>query len=236
MRGILSFGVVSLFAGQSAACGLALALAVDISGSVDPAEFKIQMDGLAAGLRDGVVADALVAENARVALVQWTGASRQAISVPWTDLGSYEDVIALAEQISKTPRVWRNFSTAIGEALDFTFSMFDAVDNCSRKVIDVSGDGKSNEGREPRTMHPQLQAAGITVNGLVIEGAEDDLTGYFWENVITGPGAFVVIANGFEEYPARIRQKLLRETTKQTSKIGAENQLIPSWIRISENL
>ncbi len=64
---------------------------------------------------------------------------------------------------------------------------------------------------------PRCAAAGITVNALVIEGSEPDLDVYFWENVIIGEGAFIVTANGFEEYPAAIRRKLIRETTKQVA-------------------
>ena len=66
MRGLLYLCLTTIACGPVSACGLALALAVDISGSVDREEFKIQMDGLAAGLRDGVIADALAAEKARV--------------------------------------------------------------------------------------------------------------------------------------------------------------------------
>ena len=202
---------------QAAACDLALALAVDISGSVDPVEFDIQMQGLAAGLRDGVVAEALVRAEAAVIVVQWTGSSRQDITVPWTRIRSYEDAGALARQIELAPRKWRNFSTAIGEALDFTLAQFDEAPDCKRKVIDVSGDGPSNEGIEPLDMHPALRAADITVNALAIEENEADLTAYFWENLIRGEGAFVVTANRFEDYPDRIRQKLIRETTAQLS-------------------
>ena len=202
---------------QAAACDLALALAVDISGSVDPVEFDIQMQGLAAGLRDGVVAEALVRAEAAVIVIQWTGSSRQDITVPWTRIRSYEDAGALARQIELAPRKWRNFSTAIGEALDFTLAQFDEAPDCKRKVIDVSGDGPSNEGIEPLDMHPALRAANITVNALAIEENEADLTAYFWENLIRGEGAFVVTANRFEDYPDRIRQKLIRETTAQLS-------------------
>ena len=66
-------------------------------------------------------------------------------------------------------------------------------------------------------MRTRLKAENVTVNALVIEGAEDDLTAYFWENVIWGEGAFVVTANSFDDYPERIRLKLRRETTKQTA-------------------
>jgi len=197
------------------ACDVALALAVDISGSVDPHEYRIQMQGLADGLRDGAISEALVRAEAAVALIQWTGSSRQILSIPWTRVRSFEDVDGLAKLIEETPREWRSFSTAIGDALNFTANHFLDVPDCKRLVIDVSGDGESNEGTEPRDVHANLRRLGITVNALVIEKPEEDLTSYFWENVITGEGAFVVTANGFNEYPDRMRTKLRREITNQ---------------------
>ncbi len=113
----------------------------------------------------------------------------------------------MAQAIENAPRRWRNFSTAIGEALAFSQRQFDDAPDCKRKVIDVSGDGVSNEGAAPLGQRPALRAAGITVNALAIEASVDDLTGYFWENVITGEGAFVATANDFADYPRRIRQK-----------------------------
>ncbi len=203
------------WSGAATACDVALVLAVDVSGSVDHEEYRIQRDGLVAALRDPTVTEALVRARAQVTVLQWTGSSRQRVTVPWTQITSFEEARAFADRVAADPRAWRNFSTAIGEALAEAMALFDAVPNCQRRVIDVSGDGSSNEGIAPRDVHPELRANSVTVNGLVIEGAEEDLTGYFWENVITGPGAFVVTANGFQDYPARIRQKLLREITKQ---------------------
>ena len=80
------------------ACGLALLLAVDVSGSVDREEYAIQMIGLADALRDGIVADALVSQQANVSLLQWTGSTRQIQSIPWTSIKSHSDVIALADR------------------------------------------------------------------------------------------------------------------------------------------
>ena len=48
MRGLIVCLAFLTLAQPVAACGLALALAVDISGSVDADEYQIQMDGLAA--------------------------------------------------------------------------------------------------------------------------------------------------------------------------------------------
>lgn len=201
------------------ACELALVLAVDVSGSVDRHEYRIQMDGLAAGLRDGIVTEALVAQQARVTLIQWSGLSRQQQTVPWTALNSPADVSKLADRIANDQRIWRNYSTAIGEALQLSIEVLGDVP-CTRKVIDMSGDGLSNEGAEPQVQRPALKAQGIIVNALVIETDDTDLTGYFFENVIHGEGAFVVTANGFEDYPDKIRRKLQRETTKQLSALG----------------
>ena len=199
------------------ACDLALALAVDVSGSVDTTEYRIQMDGLAAGLRDPIVSEALVRGQAQLMLVQWTGSSRQKITVPWTRIDSFDALDQFADQVANDARVWRNFSTAIGEALEMTMTHFDTVSDCKRHLIDISGDGVSNEGVEPSELHKSLRTQGVTVNAIAIEESEPDLTAYFFENVIVGEGAFVVSATGFADYPERIRKKLLREVTQQTA-------------------
>ncbi len=199
------------------ACDLALALAVDVSGSVDSREYRTQMDGLAAGLRDPVVSEALVRGQAQLMLVQWTGASRQRVTIPWTKIDSFVALETFADQVSQDPRVWRNFSTAIGEALEATLLRFDEVAECRRLLIDISGDGVSNEGIEPTQIHGLLKDRGVTVNAIAIEESEPDLTAYFFENVIFGEGAFVVSASGFADYPERIRKKLLREVTQQSA-------------------
>jgi Ca-activated chloride channel homolog len=198
-------------------CDLALVLAVDVSGSVDGDEYRTQMDGLAAALQDGIVAEALVNQRAEVTLFQWSGGSRQVQSVPWTALHDFATVAALSETIAETPRAWRNFSTAIGEALEVSLNALEKVSHCRRKVIDLSGDGVSNEGIEPDTLRNRLRETGVVVNALAIETDDVDLTAYFFEHVIAGEGGFVITANGFEDYPAQIRRKLQRETIRQMS-------------------
>ena len=212
--------VLLLFAAVPArACDIALVLAVDVSGSVDNTEFRIQMDGLAEGLRDPSVSEALVVGEAAIMVLQWTGTTRQTVSIPWTQVRSFEDVEALAARIEAVSRKWRNYSTAIGEALEFSQAQFSEAPACARHVIDISGDGSSNEGIAPKEAASGLLEAGTTVNALVIEGAEPLMTEYFWENVILGPGAFVITANSYDEYPKRMRMKLLREVSKPLSRL-----------------
>ncbi|PTX57162.1 Ca-activated chloride channel family protein [Litoreibacter ponti] len=199
------------------ACELALVLAVDVSGSVDQREYRVQMEGLGAALADSAVTEALVVAEAKVMLLQWTGASRQRVSIPWTHITDFERADALAERVAKTQRVWRNFSTAIGEAVGFSLTHFDAVPECTRRVVDVSGDGYSNEGVPPEEMKAAALRQGVTINGLAIEASEAELTAYYRRNLIVGPGSFAMKADDFEDYPRRIREKLLREITKQVA-------------------
>lgn len=194
---------------------MALLLAVDVSGSVDHREYVLQMQGLADAMRDGSVADALVAEKAQVALMQWTGSSRQKVTIPWTSVDNHEAVHALAERIASDERVWRNFSTAIGDALFQASLYFSQTQECERRVIDVSGDGVSNEGVPPEDLRAMM--GGLTVNAIAIETDDTDLTSYFYDYVITGPGSFVFTADGFEDYPRQIRRKLQREVLDRLS-------------------
>jgi Ca-activated chloride channel family protein len=212
MRGLLASFM--LCAPAASACDIALMLAVDVSGSVDAREFRIQMDGLAAALTDRTISAALVASEAQIALMQWTGTGRQTVVINWTQIRHADDVSAFAFQIATVPRLWRDFSTAIGEAMSLAIPYFAIVDQCDRHVIDISGDGISNEGTAPRDLWPALEAAGITVNAMVIEDTGFGLTQWYEENVITGEASFAVTANSFDEYPPQIIRKLYRELTQ----------------------
>lgn len=197
------------------ACELALVLAIDISGSVDAQEYRIQMDGLAAALNDPTVQDALIDSKAQIAVLHWTGASRQVLIANWRQMLVRSDVVEIGRIVSDAPREYRHFSTAIGDALIVSADLLGQVDaTCERKVIDVSGDGPSNEGVDVSVIRDSLVRGGVQINGLAIETSDDTLTDYYRAKVIGGPGAFVLTAKTFEDYPRAIRRKLLREITK----------------------
>ena len=220
MRGIAAASLLaSAIAVPAAGCELALLFAVDVSGSVDRGEYAVQMQGLAEGLRDPVVAEALVRGEAVLALMQWTGSSRQDLSVPWTRIGGEADLEAFAARIGTLPRMWTEYSTAIGQALTFGLGVFDAAPACRRRVMDISSDGRNNEGSEPADVRAEMDSLAITVNALVIRGDDAGLPQYFAENVITGGNAFVVTAEDYDEYPERMRRKLRRETERQISSL-----------------
>lgn len=211
---VLTLAVTTAFATFSVAkaCDVALALTIDVSGSVDPREYRVQMDGLAQALNDGDVRNALLTADAQITVMQWSGANRQKVIAPWSSTRTHADIDNLVTTLRSAPRAYRHFSTAIGDAvMAATVQHLQIAGRCKRAVIDVSGDGRSNEGVSLADMRAQLAGTGITVNALAIEKDNSDLSTYFRQEVITGPGAFVVTAVDFRDYARAIRRKLLRE-------------------------
>lgn len=195
-------------------CALELILAIDVSGSVDIDEHALQQNGTATAFEDPSVIDAIsrLPGGMLVTMTQWSGISRQRQVTGWAHLTDETTTRAFAAEVRQTPRLWHNFSTAIGEALDHARALSaDAPIACTRKVIDISGDGVSNEGVSPLEASRRLTALGYTINGLVIRGAEPDPLVHYQELVIGGPGAFIEIARDFSDYPRAIKTKLLRE-------------------------
>lgn len=198
-----------------AACRQALAMGLDVSGSVDAREYRLQLDGLAGALEHPEVMAALFAvPQAPVALAvfEWSGPGSQRIVAPWRVLAGPEDVVAMAAELRGTARVGMARSTAIGAAKSFGEALLAAQMGCWRRVLDLSGDGRSNTGPRPQERRPQ----GITINGLVVSGSVDAdgigaLASYYRAYVIEGPDAFVETALGFEAFEAAMVRKLKRE-------------------------
>ncbi len=200
-----------------AECGVALALIIDVSGSVSQGEFELQMTGTAQALLEPSVHDALLQEHAALTLIQWSGATKQEVLVPWTLMESDADLIGFAERLLSATRVWQHYSTAIGSALAFTGRYFSEAPVCERRVIDVSGDGEANEGTNVDAERNELVAQGFVINAIAIEGAQGGLTLYFKSHVIGGLGSFVLTASDYADYPRAIQRKLINEVVKPAS-------------------
>lgn len=200
---------------QTRKCTLALVLALDVSGSVDVDEYRLQMVGLANAFRSEDIAQAIDSNGTNgiyATVVQWSGATRHRQIVPWRWLTDFDSTKVFADEIERQPRAFKIYSTGIGEALAFSWSRFSGEPaQCRRHVVDVSGDGPNNEGRDPALTRARMVADGITINGLAILESEEDLKSYYEANVIGGAASFVMTANDFEDYPNAIRRKLIRE-------------------------
>ena len=82
----------------SRGCETALLLAMDVSNSVDAAEYRMQAEGLAWALSDPEIAEILVADGVSIAVLQWAGTDRQQLSLGWTSITAPADVVALQAQ------------------------------------------------------------------------------------------------------------------------------------------
>lgn len=198
---------------------LALVLAVDASRSVDHGEFRLQMIGLANAFRDPSVQAAIRTGAPRglaLSLMQWSGIDEQAQVIPWTLLVSEDDMEAMADRISAAPRIVRGSRTALGEAMAASLSLFQRLGpelgrDAERYVVDISGDGGSNEGMLPSDARELARQAGVTVNGVAILNEEPRLDLYYISDVIVGAGAFLLTATDYVDFARAIRLKLIRE-------------------------
>ena len=198
----------------AAPADLELVLAVDTSASINDFEFRIQMEGYAAAFRHPDIHEAIdsAGDNGiAVSLLQWAGDGKPVVAVDWMLLRDAATAGAFADLIAATPRYNSGDLTAIGDAINFAVKMiatngFDAT----RQTIDLSADGRSNEGSLPGAARDQAVAAGVTINGLVVmRRATLDL--YFKRYVIGGPTAFVERVDQFNQIPAAVLRKLIRE-------------------------
>jgi Ca-activated chloride channel family protein len=195
------------------ACEVALLFAIDVSGSVDPGEYRLQIDGLSAALRDPAIADALETGQVALKVVQWSGLDQQQVSIPWTRMRTRADIDGFATQATRLPRAFARSDTAVGELLHFAAAQFGPVADCRRRVIDVSGDGPTNVGRPSGPASAIAARDGIEINAIAIEmmGRSMAVTEYYRRMVITRPSGFVMTARGHEDYPDTLRAKIFRE-------------------------
>jgi hypothetical protein len=209
-------------------CRLSLALALDVSGSVDEREYRLQAQGLADALSDPDVRAALFAmpgTPVALAVYEWSASRYQRLIHDWVLI---EDEAALAGVVARLTGLARApapEATGLAAALAHGKALIDAGPSCWDQTLDVSGDGKNNDWPTPRSLRSSGALAGLRINALVVVENDADalasgreageLPAYFQTEVIQGPGAFIEVARGFEDYTRAMRRKLLRELAAQ---------------------
>lgn len=193
---------------------LALLLAFDASASVSYEEFSLIAGGIADALRDPEIAAGLTTGRARAslcALLVFSGRNAQETMIPWTRLSTPDDVAAFAQRVDDVPRLVPAGLTALGSALLAAETLLAAVPDAARRVVDLAGDGASNDGPDPAPIRDRLAAAGVTVNGLCVLHEEPDLVDSFTRSVIGGPGSFALPCPDYARFANAMRRKLARE-------------------------
>ena len=221
MKALAPVLLALMAAGEAGAnCRLALALAFDVSASVDQREYRLMMEGTAQALRDPQVREAVLSGSpVALSAYVWAGRREQAIAVDWRMLESEADIAEFADRLAGFPRptgdplrTWGG-RTGVGAALAAGGRLLQRAPVCDEQTIDLAGDGINNDG--PDTVRFEH----ITVNALSVagsmpldfDGAIDGLQDWMRTNVLQGPGAFVIEAQGYEDFARAMRLKLIRE-------------------------
>ena len=201
----------------------ALILAIDISGSIDPDEARLQRQGYVDAFNDPVIVKAILGGNhgrIAVAYFEWSDAWVQKLIIDWTLLDSREAIADFTARLARAPiSIARR--TSISGAIRYAIPLFgrNPVD-ADRKVLDISGDGSNNDGGLVTDVRYEALKERIVINGLPIMNdrpnpfgfpSETDLDRYYLHCVIGGPRSFVEVAVNFEDFPRAVRKKLLQE-------------------------
>ncbi len=223
------FLTVGAVAGQPV--DLELILAVDVSGSIDPDEARLQRQGYQQALVSQEVIRAIkggATGRIAVAYAEWAGMEYYKVVVDWTLIDGLESAKAFVARLAAQP-ITRAHRTSLSGAIDFSVPLFaaNAYDG-TRRVIDISGDGANNYGRLVTEARDDAIKQGITINGLPIMGdpsgtsypSNPDLDLFYRDCVIGGPGAFYVVARGFGDFAGAIRKKLVLELAGRSPEDG----------------
>ncbi|PZQ52162.1 MAG: hypothetical protein DI556_00380 [Rhodovulum sulfidophilum] len=192
-------------------CRIALALGLDVSSSVDGGEYLLQTRGLAAALTSEAVRNAFLGAPGEVValnIYEWSGRRQQMTRQDWIIIRSPEDLDGVAAQLLESRRSFEQYPTALGHAIIYGAETLARAPACAELKLDISGDGTNNDGIPPPLAAPD---APIVINGLVVGDTGDTLARYYENFVIRGPGAFVEIADDYDDFEEAMKRKLERE-------------------------
>ena len=211
----------------------AIVLAADVSRSIDDEEFQLQRRGYAQAVTNPRFLQAIqsgVRGAVALCFVEWAGPGQQTVVANWMAIRDGEGAAEFAKILLDAPRSFAG-RTAIGDGIDFAVAQLNEAGlSATRRVIDVSGDGNSNSGRLVTDARDDAVKKGFTINGLAIinektggvEGTflyahthpPGGLPNYYRDNVIGGPGAFVLQIVNFDTFAEAMTNKLLAEISQ----------------------
>jgi hypothetical protein len=202
---------------------LELVLAIDVSRSIDSGEAQLQREGYIKAFRDPEVIEAITTGmlgRIAVGYFEWAGFGHADIIVDWTIVDDMVSANAFADALAQGHPISAS-RTSISGAIDFAQPWFDNNGfEGTRRVIDISGDGPNNWGELVTSARDRAVAAGVTINGLPILNQEMGLFSrfnigsldlYYRDCVIGGTGAFMVVAESFNDFARAVRRKMVLE-------------------------
>lgn len=181
-----------------------LVLTIDVSGSIDDAEYALQMDGYGAAFRSSAVQSAIAGNPLGVIAVNviFFGENAVAWDPGWQVVDGPAAAETLAVLLETASRPFQG-STSLARGINLAAASFVAngIDG-AHQVIDVSGDGVDNVDGEAAVRAARDNATGVgvdAVNALVI--GDQALVDYFAGNAVSANGAVRQVSafGGFEQ-------------------------------------
>jgi hypothetical protein len=223
---IALFAVTNVPARAAEEVDLLLVLASDVSRSVDARKFQLQREGYAAALSNSRVIEAIRSgPHGKIAIcfVEWSGATSLKLVIDWTIVGDAAAARKIGDQMLELPRSFAD-RTSISAGIEFSYAQLERSPYKGvRRTIDVAGDGTNNSGRDIAQVRDEVLNKGVTINGLVIlsdsplpwnpehTNPPGGLENYYRNNVIGGPGSFVMVAENHNSFGQAIIKKMIAE-------------------------
>ncbi len=205
---------------------LALVLVTDVSRSIDDIEYDLEKRGTATALTDPSVIAAIrsgAVGTIAVAYIEFAGSYEVRTVLDFALIHDEASARAFADKLVAAPRSYYG-RTSISAGVDAAVSLLsEAAFDTQRRVIDVCGDGTNNAGRDITTARDDAVKQGIMINGLTIindhpvsytyahVAPPGGLTNWYHENVIGGPGSFVLEVHDFHTFGTAMTRKLINE-------------------------
>lgn len=197
---------------------VALVLAMDASGSMSEADFALQMQATAAALQDPQVLSAIASVGGiALAAIIWADEAEGIRQLGWTYVDDAESAAHMGALLSETLRGGGG-NTDMGQGIYAALDLLEHTVPCaSRRIINVSGDGRETPGARGRpavsvlAARERADAEGVVINGLAIEAGDTGLRDWYERRVITGPGSFAMSVGTLADFGAAMRLKLKRE-------------------------
>lgn len=189
-------------------CAVALILLMDVSASIDDANWQKQRDGTADALAHPTVQGIVEALEGGITIQAMVFGGRAHVALPWRVARTSLDLDAFATDMKALQRrteMATNTGHAIETALD---QMAQTPCTPAKKVIDLSTDGIDDK-TTMEAARDKAQARGITVNAIGV-GAYHNLETFLRDSTITEDG-FAIISEAWDDFARAILRKIRTE-------------------------
>lgn len=194
---------------------------LDFSGSIEPRDAHVQIDGITMAIRSPQVIAAIKNGNhGRIGFAVFVWASgNYPILTDWRQIGSPEEAVAVAEEleaalhalIGSDALVKLGALTDLSGALDYGGEMLRAAPfTTNHRIVNIIGNGIDNVGEGVKPVRDRLVAGGITINGVAL-GHDKTLFAYLKRDVIGGPDSFALMADDPEKLVEVLARKFMKE-------------------------